>query len=161
MLTLHRTIYTGHLHWGHLTYSISLQEVASAIKCSVRKMWTRGLNQTPQILSCHLNTYFGVSIGLEHVNIPSSGTLHHLLQKFIKHIIFITNKTASVEWVRPRVRESPLGSRVFNKSYDVLGFLHHSFIGMWAVSGKKRCPCSMKCSARHNTTLRTPKCVLK
>lgn len=159
MLTYHRTIYTVHLYWWHLTCSISLQEVTLAIKCSVRKMWTRSSNQTPQILSCHLNTYFWVSTGLEHVNIPSSGALHHLLQKYIKHIIFITNKTDSVEWVSLRARESALGSQVFNRSYDVLGFLHHSFIGVWAVPGKKGC--FMKYLARQNKTLRTPKCVLK
>lgn len=83
--------------------------------------WIGGSSQTPQNCPAILINVLGVHWSRACKYNPSSGILKHLP---------VTNKAASVQWVRPRARESTLGGQVFNKSSDVMSFLYSSSTSM-------------------------------
>lgn len=115
-----------------LLITCNMQKVAMAIKCLLRKMWSRSSSQTAQKLRVLPSHYmFCVSTGLEYINITPPMTLCIIYFKnSMLHIFCITSKIVNVEWVRPRAKESSLGSPVCNKSYGIMNFLHSSSICM-------------------------------
>lgn len=78
----------------------NMQKVAMAIKCLLRKMWSRSSSQTAQKLRVLPSHYmFCVSTGLEYINMTPPMTLCIIYFKnSMLHIFCVTSKIANVEW---------------------------------------------------------------